>query len=240
MISSLVPRFNPRVFCCPFAGGSSAAFRSWMDFDQAIQVVGLDYPGRMMRDNDTMLRSVDAIATQLTNEIVDQTNGPFALFGVSLGALVALEIAYRLEDAGRSPACLILCACVAPERLSKQPKIVDNDDEVFFDRLCQRYGGPIATLADDPDARDIVLRYLKADIETFENYVFNERSPLKSKIVVASGRQDPTVSLSDILDWRNYSSEPVEFLTIEGGHLFAMEYSSLIAEQLRKNLIRKS
>lgn len=234
------PTPRPHVFCCPFAGGSSTAFQSWLNLDPAIDVVGLDYPGRMLRDEDPMLLSVDAIADQLTREIASQTEASIALFGISLGALVALEIAYRLEEAGRSPACLVLCACVAPERVPRQLKIIDSNDEVFFDRLSERYGGAICAFSNDPEARNLIIRYLRGDIETFENYVFTERAPLKSKIIVATGNRDSTVRFSDILDWRKHSTKPVEFITIEGDHFFAQNYSSIIAERLRRSLIGNS
>lgn len=231
------PSSRPHVFCCPFAGGSSAAFRSWLNLDPAIDVVGLDYPGRMLRDDDPMLLSIDAIADQLTSEIAAQTEAPVALFGISLGALVALEIAYRLEEAGRSPVCLVLCACVAPDRVPRQPKIMDANDDVFFDRLSKRYGGAIRAFSDDPEARKLIIQYLKCDIKTFESYICTERPPLKSKILVATGDQDSTVRISDILDWRKYSTKPVEFITIEGDHFFAQNYTSIIAERLRQSLI---
>ncbi|WP_228718091.1 thioesterase domain-containing protein [Kitasatospora acidiphila] len=66
--------------------------------------------------------SIPEPAAGLLTGVPDLAGGPYALFGVSLGALVAYELALAAEAAGQPPALLALAACSARSNYFGSPR----------------------------------------------------------------------------------------------------------------------
>jgi surfactin synthase thioesterase subunit len=109
-----------RLFCFPWSGASASAFRSWAaGMPDEIELVGVQLPGRGdRRDEPASVRlapAVRQVARALLTEL-DESPGPFAFFGHSLGALLAHEVAWRLEAHGHRPQLVVLSGSRAPHR----------------------------------------------------------------------------------------------------------------------------
>lgn len=96
-----------RLFCFPYAGGSSIIFRTWSEgLPKTVEVCSIELPGR-----GTQMKSapfsrlkplVGAIAQALTRNqfapaLLPHLNKPFAFFGHSMGAVVSFELARLLR-----------------------------------------------------------------------------------------------------------------------------------------------
>ena len=73
----------------------------------------------------------DAVAT-------DQSDGKVAFFGHSMGALLAFEVAHRLEAAGRPIAALFVSACAAPGRIGYEH--IPESDRGLLDAVSEMTG----------------------------------------------------------------------------------------------------
>lgn len=109
------------LFCLPCAGGSASSYLRWRRLLPAhIQVLPLELPGRGSRMAETALRDFDTLSMQLTGRVAaDLASWPqarYALFGHSMGALLAYGMARRLalQPALRQPDALLLSASAAP------------------------------------------------------------------------------------------------------------------------------
>ena len=110
-----------RLYCVPFAGGSSQVFASWAtSAPSGVDVVAIELPGRGGRMDEAIPSSdVDdqtelaAIASAITQ---DAGSIPFVLCGMSMGALIATELAMALSKAGsrQGPRALLLVGRVPP------------------------------------------------------------------------------------------------------------------------------
>lgn len=86
------------VFCLPYAGGSSATYRSWRRHAPAgLTIVPVQPPGRRERLDEPALTSAVAMAEQAAAAMLPVLRGPYSLFGISMGALVAFELAHHLS-----------------------------------------------------------------------------------------------------------------------------------------------
>lgn len=92
---------GPRLVCFPHAGGSATAYMPLArtlpeDFD----VVAVQYPGRQDRYREAPFTSlvslVEAVAEELAREIAADPGRPYALFGHSMGSIIAFETALVL------------------------------------------------------------------------------------------------------------------------------------------------
>lgn len=100
----LSPCPRAQLVCMPHAGGAASFFRGWagaLPWD--LDLLALQYPGREDRFGEPCARSIDALAGPAAEALVEYARQPLVLFGHSLGAALAYEVALRLEQRGAPP-----------------------------------------------------------------------------------------------------------------------------------------
>ena len=100
----LSPCPRAQLVCFPHAGGTANFFRGWsraLPWD--VDLLALQYPGREERFGEPCLTSIDALAGPAADALQRYAHAPLVLFGHSLGAALAYEVAARLEARGAAP-----------------------------------------------------------------------------------------------------------------------------------------
>src|SRR5688572_922831 len=120
-----------RVFCFPYAGGSSHVFKGWQHFLGSHELRAVTYPGTAERINEELVRALPALVDLLAAEITPLLDRPSLFFGHSLGGLVAFELARLLQTKGLSPAHVFVSACRSPCWINRDRRIIHTlpDDE---------------------------------------------------------------------------------------------------------------
>ncbi|MFC9327330.1 thioesterase II family protein [Kitasatospora sp. NPDC057015] len=225
-----------RVFCLPYAGGSSLAYRGW-GLGPGVELVAVDYPGRLMRPAEPAPDSVPELVAALTEELSPSWDLPFVLCGTSLGSLVAFELARAAEQAGRPPEAVVLCACAAPGRPPRGEPVTDLADTAFLEAVAERYGGAVAALSGDPEAQAVVLPMLRADLRAFERYAGSAPpAPIAADIVAFSGRQDRSTGFGEIAAWRSFTTGDFQVSSVPGGHFFVEQQPPEVIGEIRSRL----
>ena len=90
--------FDYKLFCFNHAGGDSNIFRDWIDFDESIEVMPIEIPGRRKRMGEKcsvdFAKLVDDIAREV---ILNAKSDRVFIYGHSLGAILAFKLAVVLE-----------------------------------------------------------------------------------------------------------------------------------------------
>src|SRR5687767_9586753 len=87
-----------RLFCFPYAGIGVSAYRSWgAALPPDIEICPVQLPGRESRQNETPLTRLDDMVDAAAEGLRPFMNVPFALFGHSMGALLAFELARKIK-----------------------------------------------------------------------------------------------------------------------------------------------
>ncbi|MFD0386642.1 thioesterase II family protein [Tistrella bauzanensis] len=165
-----------RLICYPHAGGSTAAFRPWQVVaGDAAALAVLQMPGRDQRLTEAPTVSIAAVADAVASVLTDPETGgatsPVVLYGHSMGTLVALEVAHRLVAAGQPPLLLVLGARVPPHLSTPAARMLDLDDDAFFDGLDRAYGGTPVTVRNDPSMRQHYIRIMRGDFRLSADYI---------------------------------------------------------------------
>jgi surfactin synthase thioesterase subunit len=186
-----------------------------------IQVCPVQLPGRENRLSEHPLDRLEHIVENSVRPLGPFLDLPFAFFGHSMGALVAFALAHELRAAGRpGPGLLAVAAYRAPHLAPLNPPIHQLPDAVFLDELSRRYDGIPATIAENPELRQLFLPLLKADVAVIETYSHTAVAPLDCPISAFGGLHDPQVGHVDLDAWRIHTTLGFKLRMLSGRHFF--------------------
>ena len=182
-----------RLYCVPFAGGGPAAYRLWAtDLPDDVEVVAVQLPGRNPAAPGPRPDSVAELVAILQPELEAAADVPFALFGHSLGALVAFELTVALEQRRRpGPAAALR---LRPRRrlttVRTGSAVHALPDDEFLDAISVRFGGVPDAIRAEPELLALLLPALRADVRTFETYAPLTDRTVRCPVHVYGGADD--------------------------------------------------
>ena len=221
------------LFCIPHAGGGASAFRGWQAaLAPLVRVQVLQLPGREGRFREPPLLDLQDVLRDLQHAAAPNLSEPFALFGHSMGALLAFELTHLFRDAGREPAHLFVSACRAPQFPQLETPCCSLSDPQFVAEVMQRYGGiPEAVLA-DAGFMAAILPALRADFNIVERYRLPARPPLACPISAFGGRQDTATPQSAVAAWVHRTAGPFHLEMFDDGHFYLQSKRSVLVSRI--------
>lgn len=215
-----------QLLCLPHSGASALMFLRWRRaLPSWLDVRPVELPGRGARSAEPLRTDLLKLADDLGDELVSGLGDRYALFGHSLGAVLAFELAHALIARGAAiPLALFVSASEAPavrdDRDLAEPK---SDDELLGD-LRRLRGTPEEALGDDELMR-LVLPILRADFLMCGGYRHRPRAALPCPIHVLGGRGDD-IAPGALEAWRDETSAGCDVSLFEGGHFFIHDRES--------------
>ncbi|MBD2197727.1 MULTISPECIES: thioesterase II family protein [Calothrix] len=238
----ICPKSNPqaqlRLFCFPYAGGSSFIFRNWVEFlPSSIELCAVELPGRGRQMNlppyNQLVPLVDAIASYI-HPYLDK---PFAFFDHSMGALVSFELARLLRKKYNIlPVHLFISARRAPQIPPITPPIHNLSESAFREKLRHLNGTPPAVL-ENAELMQIFVPIIRSDFAVLETYIYTPEAPLECPITAFGGLEDAEVSRDNLEAWQQQTQANFNLQMFPGNHFFLHSAQSLLLESLSKYLV---
>jgi surfactin synthase thioesterase subunit len=213
-----------RLFCLPYAGGGVAPYRLWFkSLPDDIEVFAAQLPGRESRLSETPVSSITAMADLLLPSITAMTDLPFAIFGHSMGSLIAYELTTRLEAHGaRAPEQLFVSARRAPDEPDTWTSIHGLPEPAFLTELQTRYGAIPEPVLAEPELLALLLPVVRADIRAVETYWPSSAPPaaVQCPVRVYGGDADTHPVPAQLSGWQRVAAQPVRVRVFSGDHFY--------------------
>lgn len=230
---------NPkiRLFCFPYAGGGASIYREWnQNMPNEIEICAIQYPGRENRISENPIDDFDLLVTNICEAIQHKMDLPFALFGHSLGAKVAYEVAKRLESSNTiKPDMLFVSGARAPHFPVPNP-IHHLDDSGFTKALARYQGTPVAILENE-EIMQVFLPMIRADFVLDETFCSDMDSQIAIPIIIFAGNEDKIAFSKDVQLWEKYTTENSEFIEMPGQHFFLKTSQNDLLDRIKQRLL---
>jgi len=209
-----------RLFCFPPAGSGTIVFRPWAPLlAHGIQLCPLLPPGREARLGESPISTFEEMVSAATTAISHFSSDRFALFGHSLGSLVAYEVARRLTSQKRQPLHLFVSGHQAPGLGSRRAPIAHLPEPEFLQGLASLGGTPPEIMA-SRELLALMLPMLRADFALAERYFPLPGPRLTCPVTALGGQADPWIDAPGLAAWRAVTTGWFESELLEGDHFY--------------------
>ncbi|MFE9774093.1 thioesterase II family protein [Streptomyces sp. NPDC005931] len=223
-----------RLVCFPHAGGSAGSFVPLSaQLSGVAQVLAVQYPGRQDRWHEPAINDLHELAEHVVAVLGPvRKEGPLALFGHSMGALVAYEVARRLK-----PARLYVSGCPAPSWGVEATKGIKDDADLLAD--LRRLNGTDRGLLADPEMLELILPAIRADYHAVRSYQWRPGTEPDCPLRVLTGSRDSRTPPHVVRDWKRHTTGVCRFHEYEGGHFYLTEHTRRVADLLAADLAQE-
>lgn len=203
-----------------------------------VEVHQVELPGRGKRMMEELIMTSDEAANDLYRQVKNLLKeGPFLIYGHSMGATLGLKVTSLLEADGRYPVKLIVSGNAGPGVKRDQKKFDLPQNE--FKEALKELGGIKDEFINTPELYEFFEPILRADFKLVEEKEIEISEPLKTPIYALMGSEEKTVS--HIANWQNFTNSNLKTEVISGDHFFVnncMDYlAKIIKMELNKELI---
>jgi medium-chain acyl-[acyl-carrier-protein] hydrolase len=235
------PRPHPsatlRLLCVPYAGAGVAAFAAWTELlGSSVDLAIVRLPGRESRIREPFCRSAVEAAELAAGELAALTDLPLALFGHSMGAIIAFEIARRLRQIGMLPVMLAVSGWRAPSLPGPLPRLAHLPVDEFALAIQDRFGAVPRAVLEDRELLSLLIPTLRADVGLVEQYGYRGDLPLSCPIAAYGGDADPHATESDLRQWGRETSGAHHVRMFRGGHFFIQSARDEVLAHLKRDL----
>jgi len=234
------PEARLRLICFPYAGANASIFKMWPKyFSEDIEVIAVRLPGKDLRLREKPLCSMDQIMTELVPQLEVLLDKPIALFGHSMGAALAYELAKKLMTKDTVPQHVFVSACRGPMIPRRKKSIHDMSDNDFRNEL-GRMGGTPPVILNDDDLYNLMAPGLRADFEVIEAWGYDEVALLNVPITSFYSENDQEAFPEEVEGWSQVSSATYTEHEMSGDHFFIHSSEARLLHAIAKTIDRSA
>jgi surfactin synthase thioesterase subunit len=230
------PAASVRLFCFPHAGGSAVFYRSWSGrISRDIELTAIQYPGRADRMTEDVIDDCPTLVRLVTAALLPRCDRPVALFGHSMGAIIAYEVARSLQEQGTAPVHLFVSGCRAAD-LPGARRYSDLDDDGLVETLTWM-GGTDAELLADPEMRALVLPYVRGDLQLLDAYEHKPAPVLSVPVTSIAGANDEVEPPASAARWAGLTSGTFTRRVLPGDHFYLVPRRDDVIAEIEARLL---
>ena len=181
--------------------------------------------------DETPFANLAALVINLQAVLRPLLTVPFAFFGHSTGACIALEAArmLRTED-GRSAVHLFVSGRAAPGPAVGERSVQSLSDDELLDLLV-RHGGTPAAVMERAELMAAVLPTLRADLALAESRRLAAGGRLSCPVTVFGGADD-AIDKAALQAWSDFTTGAFRVRMFPGGHFYLSEADEALVGEI--------
>lgn len=224
------PQPRGRLVCLPHAGAPGTFFSSWAwALPAHLELLTAHY------SHCQGTEPLAGLADEIAQGLAALPRRPTALFGHSMGAVVAYEVARRLENLEDMPLLrLFVSGARSPGEHRPSDLHLRGDDELIA--MLRALGGTAPEILDDPVLRAVWMPDIRRDFRILDTYRHSEGPPLRCPVTAMVGRDDPEAPVGSVRRWREYTGSSFELCTFPGGHFYLADGKEAVITELVRRL----
>src|SRR5690606_10607886 len=159
---------------------------------------------------------------QLDEGLQSELDRPFAVLGVSLGAIVGFEWVRALKpDIQKKAIHFFAVSRGSPTSAHLTPLLsqIENDLD-FVSEIQMSYGELPKILFSDEGLKKTFINFLRCDMRLLEDYTFRPGPKIHTPITSILGDADWTINLENLDEWQEQTTSSWESKQFSGGHFF--------------------
>lgn len=208
-----------KLFIFPHAGGSANYYVPFAKtFSSGVRCIAVQYPKRRGGSDLSRVTSIPDLADDIYRVLkpAELAGGRFALFGHSMGAMVAFEVALRFQSAAIPMAGLFVSACAAPGQMGLE--YLQGSDRELLNVVADLTGADRAFLANEDFAATLLptLRSVKA----IAGYSCAPGSVVSCPISAFAGVDDQIAPYDKMSPWSGFTTSNFAIRVFPGGHFY--------------------
>ncbi|CAB3628312.1 thioesterase II family protein [Achromobacter pestifer] len=226
------------LLCLPCAGASATMYLRWRRLLPAwVRVEPVELAGRGSRINDPFSAGFEAAVDDICARAQPWVTGRYALYGHSMGALLAYGATRRLRALGMpAPQLLIASGSASPSaRDNSRLERMRGRGDLLED--LRRQGGTPQAVFDDEELLALTLAVLEADYALCLDYQHHDEAPLALPVHVMGGRRDD-IAPERLRAWQDVARHPVTLDYFDGGHFFIRDSEPAVLAAITAHLGR--
>jgi pyochelin biosynthesis protein PchC len=222
------PDARLRLICFPPAGAGPLFFRPWARrLPETIEVLAVRLPGRESRITEPLMTDYAQVVACLYAALRPEMERPYAMFGHSMGALLAYGVTQEVTRYGGPPPVRLFISGTDGPGDGPQPKrAMWSDGELVAD--LRRMGGTPEAAFDEPELLDAILPILRADYMVCDAFRAAGPAPdpmLECPVSILGGAADD-YDEKQLGRWAGVTRGPCGQRIFPGGHFFLSEESA--------------
>lgn len=226
------------LLCFPFAGGSSAIFTRWrLALPDWINVCPLIFPGRESQHQQPAETDFQTLANKIAEALLPDLSGvDFAIYGHSMGAWFADDLALRASQNGYAPRELLVSGQRAPQLAYPFTANREMDDATLL-AFISSFGGVEAELLANKAWVNWMLDLLRADLSLCETHPATRSDiQLPCPIHLFANDTDPLIDMPAQQAWKRRTAGHFSTSLHEGGHFFIRTHANNFLKNLSQTL----
>ena len=210
--------------CIGYSGGGTAPFRGWApQLPDDTELVLVCYPGRENRFTEAYATDWAALRQEIVDAVTAEVaERPFVIFGHSMGAIMAFDVAVQLERQGTGPTALTVSASESPDvwqhKRSRPPHLGQTDDELL--EWMSTIGQLPKELLAEPELVRMAVDLLRADLTVSATYRYEPGTVVRAPMQIVYGVDDADDPAKQAESWSHLAAGDARIDQLAGGHFY--------------------
>lgn len=228
------------LFCLPYAGGSEGIYFEWTKYlSPSIKLNPISLKGRGKRFYEEFYESLNEAIDDIFDNIKNKLGeDDYAIYGHSMGSLLAYELYYKIKENGlKEPNHIFFSGYGAPNIRKIKDSIHTLPDNEFITKVIE-LGGTTKEVAENNELLELFIPILRSDFKLINTHSYTHRNcKIECNISVLNGKED-SITINEILGWKELTSKQFNIYDFEGDHFFINNNLENIVKIINNTLLK--